>query len=297
MMKKQVKIVGIILVIAMLVASLQGCGKEDSVIHVTHKDYTEQRLLGRMLYVYLQEKGYEVTINEVGTTLNCFNAIKAGEVDIYPEYTGSAYAAILDQTDIISEEETFNYVKDAYDSQYNIQWMKSYGFNNTYVLSVREDTQNEYGYQTISDLIEDSPNYNLGCDNEFPKRQDGYPGLQKMYPGLDFKELISMSQALTYQALAEGELDVNVSYSTDGRIKKYNLKNLEDDKGYFPDYHCCTIVRKECLEKHPELEAQLEALQGVWTEEDMQRYNLMVDEHVDITEVATLMLKEAGLIE
>ncbi len=298
-MKKITKIVGLALVMILVMSLFQGCGdsSDSNVIRVTHKDYTEQRLMGKVLYTYLLSKGYEATINEMGTTLLCFNAIKEGKVDIYPEYTGSAYAAILDQSEIITEEETFNYVKEKYDSEFDIHWMKPYGFNNTYVFSVREDTMKEYGLKTISDLVPYSPKFTLGCDNEFPKRLDGYPGLQEMYPGLDFKELVSMNQSLTYQALAEKEIDVNVSYSTDGRIAKYNLKNLEDDKGYFVDYHCATIVRNECLEKHPNLEEDLKALEGVWNEEDMQRYNLMVDEGADMNDVAKLMLQEAGLLD
>lgn len=273
-----------------------GCGGSD-VVKITHKDYTEQRITGQVLAIYLESKGYETEVSELSGTMLCYTALRNEDVDIYAEFTGSAYGAILDQTEILGVQETYDYVKKECETQHGITWLTPLGWNNTYVFSVREDTQAETGVTTISELVEYASEMTMGCDDEFLSRADGLPGVKEYYPGLEFAKEVPMDQGLTYAALKNGEIDVNVSYSTDGRIAKYGLKNIEDDKGFFPPYYVTPILRMDYAEENPEIVEALLDLGNQWTSEEMQVYNLMVDEGEEAAVVAEMMLKDKGLID
>lgn len=293
---KILKRIGIVILAVAMLGMLAGCSKGDK-IRIINKNYTEQRLLGAMMSVYLESKGFETELTELGGSMLVFNALDSGDADIYAEYTGTGYCAVLNQTEIIGEQETYDYVKEGFEKNYGITWLEPFGFNNTYVLSVTEDTMNKYNLKTISDLIPVAKEMIIGSDSEFSDRVDGLPGMLKAYPGLEFKELKSMDQGLTYQALVDKKIDVNVSYATDGRIAKYNLKNIEDDAHFFPPYNVAPIMKTEFAKENPEVVKALEALGNQWTNEDMQKYNLMIDEGSDAKEVAKIMLKDKGLIE
>lgn len=285
----------IMIMASVLVLSMAGCSSND-VIKITHKDYTEQRITGQLMALYLESKGFETEVIELSGTMLCYNALKNGDVDMYSEFTGSAYGAIFNQTEILGIQETYDYVKNESEKQDGITWLTPLGWNNTYVLSVRQETADEHDLATISDLVALSKNMVLGSDDEFINRADGLVGLKVMYPGLEFSKEVSMDQGLTYSALKNAEIDVNTSYSTDGRIAKFNLVNLEDDKNFFPPYYVTPILKLEFAEENPEVVAALEELGGRWTEAEMQIYNLMVDEGESATDVAMLMLMDAGLL-
>lgn len=290
------KLVVSILAIVMLF-SMTACGSSD-VVHIAHKNYTEQRITGEVMSQYLESKGFETEVSELAGTMICYTALQNDDIDVYAEFTGSAYGAILGQTEILGVQETFDYVKAATEEQDGITWLTALGWNNTYVLSVRPETAEEFELETISDLIGVSGDMILGSDSEFLNRADGILGLKEYYEGLEFGEEVPMDIGLTYAALADGEIDVNSSYSTDGRIAKYGLVNLSDDKNFFPPYYVTPILKMEYAEENPEVVAALEELGNVWTEEQMQVYNLMVDDlEATVEEVATLMLQEAGLID
>ncbi len=296
-MKKIVRnLVGLATATTLMLSATSCGGNSDDVISITHKNYTEQRLLGQVLAVYLEDKGFETSVTELGGTMLCFNAIDTGEIDMYVEYTGTIYGAILEQDEILSQEETYSYVKTEMAEQYGIEVLEDLGFNNTYVLSVTKERAEELGIATVSDLVAYSNEYLIGCDLEFANRADGLPGLMEAYEGLSFKDVKSMDQGLTYQAVDTGEIDVNVSYSTDGRIAKFNLVNLTDDKGYFPPYYAVPIMKEEFANENPEVVAAVAELQGQWTDEDMQNYNLLVEEGEDTKVVARMMLQDKGLI-
>ena len=294
-MKKALMICLAVVIIAAI--GLTGCGKKADVVKITHKDYTEQRITGQLLSVYLESKGFETKVTELSGTMLCYNALKNGDVDVYAEFTGTAYGAIFDQTEIIGVQETYDYVKQHSEEEDGITWLDPLGWNNTYVLSVRSDTAQEHNLETIDDLVAVAPDMVMGCDDEFQNRADGLPGLKEYYPGLAFKEEVAMDQGLTYAALESGDIDVNVSYSTDGRIAKFGLVNLTDNKNFFPPYFVTPIVRMDYAEDHPDVIEALRELGGHWNDEDMQRYNLAVDEGADARETAAQMLKDAGLIE
>lgn len=292
------KVVSILLVVLFAMSLLlTGCAEKETVIKITHKDYTEQRITGQLLSVYLESKGFATEVTELSGTMLCYTALKNDDVDMYAEFTGSAYAAVFDQTEIIGEQATYDYVKEMSETTDGITWLKPLGWNNTYVLSVRAETAEEFNLKTVEDLIAVAPDMIMGCDDEFQNRADGLPGLQEAYAGLEFADVVSMDQGLTYTALNNGDIDVNVSYSTDGRIAKLGLINLEDSKKFFPPYYVTPILKMEFAEANPEVVAALNELGGHWTtDEEMQKYNLMVDEGESTVDVATMMLEDAGLI-
>lgn len=281
------------------VSLLTGCsgGSSGEAVRIVHKNYTEQRIIGQMLSVFLENRGFETEVKELGGTMLTFNALVNDDADLYAEYTGTAYMAILNETEILPTEETYNFVSSAFNEEYGISWLNPLGFNNTYILSVTNDTQRELGLNNTSDLIPYSKDMIIGSDSEFVSRTDGLPGLLKAYPGMEFAKTIPMDQGLTYEALRNGELDVNVSFSTDGRIAKFDLVNLEDDAGFFPPYYCVPIIRQDLLEAKPEVGAALEELNNLWTDEDMQEYNLAVDEGANVRDIATQMLEDAGVLQ
>jgi len=269
--------------------------KDESII-IVHKNYTEQRLLGEALSIFLENEGYKTEVKELGGTMLCFNALNSGEADIYPEYTSTIYNSILGYTDSLNPDESYNIVKNLINSEYNMTSSGLFGFNDTYVISVTAETAQKYNLKTISDLIPYASKLTIGGDSEFCVRElDGFPALERKY-GFKFEEYKSMDQGLTYQALINGKIDVNASFATDGRIAKYKLVNLIDDKQVFPPFTCFPIMKNEFANKHPNILTTLSKLNGIWTDEDMQRYNLMVDEGGNVSEVATLMLTGKNII-
>lgn len=284
------KILSLGLGMILLLSIISCSGSKKQVIKIAHKNYTEQRLLGQVVKLHLESKGFACEVNELAGTILCFNSLKGKTTDVYVEYTGSGYGAVLKQTKILNSQETYDYVKKEFEKKFKITWLEPLGFNNTYVLSVRDDTAQKYNLKTISDLIPHAHNFVLGSDMEFLNRVDGMVGLKKLYTGLKFKDEKSMDQGLTYVALANGNLDVNSSYSTDGRISKFGFVNLIDDKHFFPNYYATPIMRMDYAKKNPKVYNALMELGNRWTEQDLQKYNLMVDEGGNIEEVAREML-------
>ncbi|MGI6169614.1 MAG: glycine betaine ABC transporter substrate-binding protein [Christensenellales bacterium] len=292
------KFIGILLAAMLLViGAMAGCSNQDEVVRIGHKNYTEQRLAGQLLSVAIEEAtDYKTEVIEFGGTMLCFEALNSDEIEVYPEYTGTAYGAILEQVDVLGPQETYDYVKNVFEDQHGITWLNEMGWNNTYILSVTAETAQELGVSTISELVPHAGDMVMGCDNEFLGRTDGLPGLKEAY-GLNFQQELPMDQGLTYVALRDGEIDVNVSFSTDGRIAKFNLVNLEDDYGFFPPYYVAPILKQDYVNEHPAVADALNRLEGLFSDEDMQHYNLLVDEGGDPREVAIQALTDKGLVD
>ncbi|MFV0504857.1 MAG: glycine betaine ABC transporter substrate-binding protein [Lachnospirales bacterium] len=285
----------ILILLSILILTGTGCSKKD-VIKISHKNYTEQRLMGQLLSVYLKDNGYNTKVVTLGGTMLCFKALETGDIDMYVDYSGTIYGAVFGETEVLPFDETMEFIRNKED-EYKIKTMEPLGFNNTFVLSVTKETAEELGISTITDLIPYSKDMVLGCDLEFSARADGLVGLMETYEGLEFKSVKNMDQGLTYQAVDSGEVDVNVSYSTDGRIEKFGLLNLEDDKKYFPPYDAIPLLEDDFANENPEVVELLKNLKGQWTEKDMQKYNLKVEEGANPKDVARDMLKSKGLID
>jgi len=268
----------------------------NEVVRIGHREFAEQRIVGQLLAVYLESKGFKTEVTEYQTTWSIFDALKDGEIDVYTDYTGAIYGVIFNQSKALSAEETYNYVKTRLEKDYGMTLLRPLGWNNTYVLSVRPETAKRYKLKTISDLIPFANRMILGSDLEFPYRKDGLIGLTETYSGLNFRSTKSMEQTHTYQALMDGMIDINASYSTDGQIEQYDLVNLIDDRGFFPPYYVIPIMKMDYAAQHPEVVAALDELENQWTEKEITKYNLMVDEGQDPRVIAEQMLREKGLI-
>lgn len=277
---------------------LNGCFEGKEKIVVGTKDYSENILLGE-IFSQLLEAHTDLKVERklsMGGTFVCFEALKNADIDLYPEYTGTALTAQL-KMDVQSDPEvTYNIVKNEFDARYNIKWLSPLGFNNTYAIAVTSDVAAERGLEKCSDLRGASEDLIFGAEHEFFNRQDGYDGFIETY-GIVFRDIAKMNVSLKYQAIGEGQMDVTNAFSTDGQIKQYDLKILEDDKGFFPPYYPAPIVRGEFLEANPEIEGILNMLAGKIQDSDMGELNYKVDvEQRDIKSVAAEFLKENGLI-
>ncbi|HWV24186.1 MAG TPA: glycine betaine ABC transporter substrate-binding protein [Thermomicrobiales bacterium] len=275
-------------------------------IGVGSRYFTEQMILGEMVSLVLEDAGYHVkrTLGLGGTAI-VMEAIESGEIDISVEYTGTGLVAILemdlptvDEDDDKSlEEQVYDIVKREYEEQLDLIWLDPWGFNNTYAMAVSKDTAEKYDLKTTSDLEAHAGDMTLGTDLEFPLRDDGLPGFEEAY-GFSFGDVKPGDAGIMYQAVANGDVDVITAYTTDGRIPALDLVVLEDDKGFFPPYYMCPVIRKDTLDANPEVGEALNRLHNQFTESDMQAMNYDVDENgMEPIDVARPVLEEKGLIE
>jgi osmoprotectant transport system substrate-binding protein len=223
---------------------------------------------------------------DLGGTLLCHQALLAGQLDLYPEYTGTALTVILKEPPASDPAAVYQTVRDAYKSRFGLEVGPPLGFNNTFAIVVRGDDAARLHLRAISDLIPIAPKWRAGFGYEFMERPDGYPGLVKAY-GLSFgSQPRIMDLGLLYRALQEKQVDVVAGNSTDGLIAALGLVVLEDDRHYFPPYQAVTVVRGVALEQHAGLREALDALGGRISEDDMRRMNYALDgEHLDVTSV------------
>jgi glycine betaine/choline ABC-type transport system substrate-binding protein len=252
--------------------------KSDRNITIGSKAFTEGIVLAEIMAVVIEKRTGLTVVRRtnLGGTHICFQALRAGEIDLYPEYTGTGLMAILEQPVVNDERRALRIVREAFDKRYRMVWLDPLGFNNTYALAMTEKKARELGIQRISDLAH-HPELRAGFTSEFMARKDGYPGLKQLY-GFSFTaEPGSMEAGLMYSAVAEAKVDVVSAYSTDGRITKFKLVLLDDDKHFFPPYQAAALIRRQALDRHPELETALSPLAGKLDDEQMRNINARID--------------------
>jgi osmoprotectant transport system substrate-binding protein len=258
---------------ALLLASCSGGG--DSVV-IGSKNFTEQRILGELLAQTVESLGLRAQRRlDLGGTFVCDTALRAGQIDAYVEYTGTALTAILKKPPGGTPAEVLTQVREAYGAA-GLVWTAPLGFDNTFALVIRGDDASQTGVRTISDAVRVASGWRAGFGYEFKERVDGYPGLARTY-GLAFKEVRIMDLGLLYRALVDRQVDVVAGNATDGQIERLKLVVLEDDRKYFPPYEAAPVVRRAVLEKYPALAAAFDGLAGTLTAETMRRLNLAVD--------------------
>lgn len=251
----------------------------DRSITIGSKQFTEQLILGNLVSDMI-EKHTDISVIRklnLGGTQVCFSALNSKDIDMYVEYSGTAFVDLLKNKPISDVEKVYNTSKKELKEKYNIEVLEQMRFNNTFVLAVTEETSKKYGLKTISDLAKVADQLIFGTGFEFLNREDGLLGLQKKY---NFK--ITKSKALEsspkYIALNNNETQVVDAFATDGLLRKYNLVSLKDDKQFFPPYYAMPIIRKETLDKYPEIENILRKLSRALTDEVMTDLNYQVDE-------------------
>ena len=279
-------------------AVLASCsGGEDRIV-VGSKNFTENLLLGELLAQQIEARTGLIADRRLnlGGTFLCHQALLAGQIDVYPEYTGTALTAILKQPVVRDAGDVFQTVSAAYREKFASEWIKPFGFNNTFAIVVAGKTAASGNLKRISDLKAIAPKLTIGFNFEFFERLDGYPGLIDAYDLSFAQDPKTMDMSLVYTALQDGQIDVGVGNGTDGLIEALQLAVLDDDKHYFPPYDAAAVVRTEILGRHPGMRAALEELSGILSEEEMRHWNHEIDgKHRPAAEVARQVRQEKGL--
>jgi osmoprotectant transport system substrate-binding protein/osmoprotectant transport system permease protein len=243
---------------------------------VGSKDFTESALLAEIVAQMLEARGVSVERRlELGGNLP-HEALVSGTLDLYPEYTGTAFTAILHHTPISDPRAVYEQVKQDYASRFNVEVSAPVGFENTFAILVRGADARRLNLKTISDAAPHTPQWRAGFGQDFMSRADGYPGFSKTY-GLKFKEVREMDLSLTYIALSSSQVDLIAANSTEGRITTLDLVQLADDRRYFPPYEAVYLVRQDSLARVPALGEVLAKLANAISTEEMRRLNFEID--------------------
>jgi len=279
-----------------LVAVFSGCSDGPRPIVVGSKNFTEQVILGELVAQLLE--AHDVPVDRrlnLGGSFICHQALVAGSLDIYVEYTGTALTAILREPFDYDAQRVYERVRDVYRDDLNLEWSAPLGFNNTFAIMMTRARAAELGATKISDLAKHQTTIRPGAGHEFLEREDGLRGLTEAYE-LEFSIAPrGMELGLIYQALVEGQVDFVAGNSTDGLIGKFNLVVLEDDRHFFPPYDAAAVYRPDAVERYPALGDVLEILGGGLDEPTMRRLNRLVDEERRaVRDVVSEFLKERG---
>lgn len=287
-----------VIAVVFLFTSVGNVSGNTRTVSVGSKDFTEQEILGNMLADLIEDRT-DITVNRklsLGGSQVCFSAIKTGDIDLYIDYSGTSYSDILKHPPISDMEQVYETVVKEYKEQFDLEVLKQMSFNNTFTLAVTQEMAEEYNLDKISDLAGIAGTLISGTTFEFSNREDGLSGLLKTY-GFQMGKSLTLDAAPRYTALKNGEINVIDAFSTDGLLKKFNLKTLEDDKEFFPPYYAIPVIRADALEKYPEITGIMEELAPVLTNDVMIELNYKVDElQQSPADVARDFLKENGLI-
>ncbi len=264
---------------------------------VASKPFGESFLLAEMFAQLLESRGLAVERRfGLGATEIAFQALRTDAIDVYPEYTGTGLVVLLDQSPDGSASEVFRTVSRAFREDWGIHWLPPLGFENTYAIAVRRESAEEDGLRTLSDLARVADRYIGGFSPDFIGRSDGLPGLQSAY-GLRLQAQRSLLQAVKYEALDRGEVDVVDGYSTDGLIDRYDFVVLEDDLDFFPPYQASPLVGRRLWDTRPDAVQALSELAGMLDEEGMRALNRRVEvEGEEFETVARDALTGMGLV-
>ena len=245
-------------------------------VAVGSKDFTESALLAEIVAQMLEARGVSVERRfELGGNLP-HEAMIAGTLDLYPEYTGTSYTAILQHAPITDPRVVYEQVKREYAEKFDVDVSAPLGFENTFAILVRGADARQLNLKTISDAAAHTRTWRAGFGQDFMSRADGYPGFSKAY-GLNFAEVREMDLSLTYIALSSRQVDLIAGNSTEGRIAQLDLVQLADDRRYFPPYEAVYLVRRDSLARVPQLRAVLSRLANAISTDEMRQLNYEID--------------------
>lgn len=290
----------ILVTIALLLAACGGGGGEGAAVRIGSKEFTEQHLLGNMYEMLLNDAGFDATYTAIGATGENHAALLEGEIDLYPEYTGTALLTQLemDYDPSMSREEIYETVKAEYEDRWDLTLLEPTQFNNTYCLTMPESRAQEMGIETVADLATQADDLVFGTTQEFVERADGLPGLQEVYGTFNFEEVVALDPGLLYTGINEGDIDITTCFGTDGQIEAYDLTVLEDNENFWPPYPAAPVIRQEVLEENPEIADVLNELSSRLDGETMRRLNWEVSGNGrEADEVAREFLVEEGLLD
>ena len=289
-------------IVAGLIAflSLAGCSgsRAGPAIVVGSKNFTEQVILGEIAAQHLERRLHQKVERRLnlGGTLLAHQALRSGSIDLYPEYTGTALAAVLRQPIESDPAAVLARVRSAYQRQFQLEWLEPLGINNSFAMVIRGADARARGLATLSDAAKVTTGWALGVGYEFQQRADGLAALDATYGLRWTAPPKSMDLGLLYQAFEQNQVSMIAANATDGLLSTMDLTVLRDDRHAFPPYQACLVVREDTLRRIPALRAVLGELSGKFTERTMRELNYRVDgQHHAVAQVAAEFLKQAGL--
>lgn len=269
-------------------------------VKIGSKDFTEELLLGEMYALVLEANGVTVErrLNLAGTQV-AHDALIKGEIDLYPEYTGTGYQFILGITENEKDpKKVYDRTAADYKTKFNLVWLDLSPMNDTNAVACTSEAVQKYNLKTLSDLSVQAPNLRFAAIPDFEQRPDGLAGLKQLYGGFEFQSLTVFDPGLKYKAMIDGQADCAIAFSTDGQIAASKFVLMEDDKGLWPPYNVAPVVRQDALDKNPKIKEALNKLAPMITTEAITALNWAVDgDKREYTAVAKEFLKEKGLIK
>lgn len=282
MNKNMKKIVGTLLIAAMAVGAV-ACGNnknasgDKATIRIGSKDFTENLVVGEIYALALEDAGYDVErVPNIASSV-IHTSLVNDEIDLYPEYTGTGLLSILQKDLITDPQEVYNVVKSEYEKQFNLVWLDYSQANDGQGLVIRTDVANELGIKTISDLQAHAGEIRFASQGEFDEREDGIPGLEKVYGPFEFKSSKVYANGLKYEVLSNDEADVAPAYTTEGQLVKEEFTLLEDDKQVWPPYNLAPVVQKTVLDANPDIADILNKISASLDTSKVTELNAAVD--------------------
>ena len=267
------------------------------VVKIGSKNFTEQFVVAEIYAQALEKAGIEVERRlNLGATLVAHTALTNGDIDLYPEYTGTALAAVVKGDLSGSADKIYGEVKDYYEKNLKLTLLAPTAINNGYAIIMLPETAEKYKLKTLTDLGPISKDLTFGAEGGFSERKDGLPGLKKVY-GIEFKEFkVFAKLGIRYSAVTSQQLDVSYGFSTDWQIAENKLVVLEDDKQLFPPYYLVPVVRQDTLAKNPKIAEVLNKISPLLNNENMRGLNAKVDrDKEEPADVAAEFLKAQGI--
>jgi len=247
-------------------------------VKIGSKNFTEQFVVAEIYAQALEKAGLEVERRlNLGATQIAHTALTSGEIDLYPEYTGTALAAVVKGELTSDADKTYNDVKKFYEETLQLTLLQPTAINNGYAIIMLPDRAAEFNLKTLSDVGPVSNQLTFGAEGTFGERKDGLPGMEQVY-GIKFKEFVQFAKlGIRYSALTSKQIDMSFGFSTDWQIEDEKLEVLEDDKNLFPPYYLVPIVRQDALEANPKIAEVLNKIAPLLTNEKMRAMNASVE--------------------
>jgi osmoprotectant transport system substrate-binding protein len=277
-------------IIAGLIAALMagGCARSHAIV-VGSKNFTEQLVLGEIIAQQLERRLGEKVERKLnlGGTLLAHQALVSGEIDLYPEYTGTALTTILKLRPSSDAGRVLGKVRSEYKKRWQIEWLRPFGFNNSFAMVIRGEDARRNHFETLSDAARRKTDWVLGAGYEFLQRPDGFAGLVKTYRLQIKGHVKTMDLGLLYRALEQQQVEMAAANATDGMLSVLDVRVLKDDRHYFPPYEAAPLVGAGVLAAHPRMREALDELAGKLTDQTMRRLNYELDgRHRPLSEVA-----------
>jgi osmoprotectant transport system substrate-binding protein len=267
-------------------------------IAVGSKNFTEQVILGEIIAQHLENRLHQPIDRKLnlGGTLLAHQALLSKDIDLYPEYTGTAFTNVLKRSGVTDPVVVLDRVRTEYLTGMQVEWLDPLGFNNSFAMTVRGEDARSRHLEKLSDAAADPTGFALGAGYEFLQRPDGYGALNAAYQIRWIASPKSMDLGLLYTALLQKKVSLVASSTTDGLLDKLDVKVLQDDKQAFPPYQACIAVRTDVLASAPDVRKALSELSGKFTDATMRKMNYAVDvDHRQVAEVAKEFLRKNGL--